>query len=420
MPRTITDIIPPSRRRQMEESRPAMDMDAGTPPPPPPMRPSEYKRPKKRFPYMLAGIALLVIALSVGAIYAFAGVKVTIAPRVDTTTVSGEFSATASAGDLPFEVITVDQTATQSVPAEGTEQADVPAQGTITVYNEQAKVQELIKNTRFETSDGLIYRIHDSVKVPAGTASAPGTLDVTVYADAGGAKYNVGPSSFTLPGLKGSALFDQVYARSSGSMTGGFTGTRPSVGEATRSAKMTAMQSGLESGLRAAIAEKIPDGYILVPGSIAISYAPQPDGAGTSSTVAITEKGSAIAVIFPKVALGRALAYRVVAQYAGQDIAVDDASGLTLTPDADQAIVAGMQSLSFTLSGNVNLDWVVDSSKVASAIAGKSRDSAKAILNGFPEIGKATLVLRPFWESTLPADPAELKVVVEAPKASGK
>lgn len=416
MPRTITDIVPPSRRRAMMQESGESTPPPATPPPAPPMQNREdgYRRPRRRggFPYGIALVALIVVALCVGALYAFAGARVEVTPTVNATTVSGEFSATPSVGDLPFETVVVDKVVTQAVPAEGTETANEPAQGTLTVYNSQNKVQELIKNTRFETTDGLIFRIRDSVKVPAGTEAAPGTLQVTVYADAGGEKYNVGPGTFTLPGLKGGALYDMVYARSTEAMIGGFTGTRPSVGEATRTAQYESMKAALEGDLMTAIREKVPEDHILIPGSVSVTYVPQPDGAGTSGTVNLLQKGSATAVIFPKAALGKAIAYRVIGAYTGQPVAIEDAGTLTLTPSEGSVFMVGAESLSFTLSGEVSIRWDVDTAKVSGAVAGKTRDSAEAILAGFPEVERAVLVIRPFWQSTLPQDPAEIEVKV--------
>ncbi len=384
------------------------------------MRGSEYHRPKKGFPYGLALATLLVIALSVGAMYAFAGARVDVTPTVNQTAVSGEFAATPSVGDLPFETVAVEKVASQSVPAEGTENANDPAQGTITVYNEQEKVQELIKNTRFETPDGLIFRIHDSVKVPAASATAPGTLNVTVYADEGGERYNIGATTFTLPGLKGGALYDQVYARSAEPMAGGFSGTRPSVSESTRLTQYESMKVTLESDLMAAVAEKVPDDYILVPGGTTITYVPQPDAAGTSGTVNVMQKGMASAVIFPRAALAKAIAYQTIGAYAGQAVTLEEASGLRIAPLDGETLIAGAESLGFTLSGEAKVVWQVDPVKVAGAVAGKTRDSAEAILAGFPEVEKAVLVIRPFWNGSLPQDPAEIEVKVLEPKEDGR
>lgn len=413
MPKSLTDIIPPSRRRAMEGST----APASTPPPYVPQGGGmKVGKARKRFPMGMLIAAVVVVLGAVGVLFAFGGAKVEATPVAKTASISGEFSATPSAGDLPFQVLSVDKIAAKEVKAEGTETANTPAQGTITIYNAQEKTQELIKNTRFETPDGLIFRIRDSVKVPAGTPTAPGQLQTTVYADAGGDKYNVGPSTFTLPGLKGGATYDLVYGRSTEPMTGGFSGTRPSVAEATRNTTYESMKAGLEADLRADIASRIPEGYALVPGSVFITNTAQPDASAKSDSVSLQLKGTANAFVFPKEALARAIAFRTLGVYGGQPVTLTSTDKLTLTPTGDIP-TPGAESFAFTLSGSTEIVWIVDTNEIAGAIAGKSRDAAKTILAGFSELAQAKLILKPFWAGTLPADPAEIKVEVLAPKA---
>ncbi len=435
MPKTINDIIPPSRRKAMQGDiapRPAMTAPSAPPPPPPPPpmynddeeaneEPGQYPRPlrsrRRGFPYGLALGALVVVALAAGVIHAFGGAKVEITPVVSATNVSGEFAATATAGDLPFSIVTAETVASIDVPAEGTTDANDPAQGTVTVYNGQEKAQNLIKNTRFESPTGLIYRVRDSISVPAGTATNPGTLKVTVYADEGGERYNIGPSSFTLPGLKGSATYDLVYARSDAAMTGGFSGVRPSVGAATKDAKQEALKPTIDAELATALAAEVTDGYVLLPGATWTAYEPQPDASSGAGTVSVREKGIATAVIFPQSALAKAIAFRTVGAYDGQPVSLAPGHTLRLASMSGAAPAAGDQSFSFTLSGAASIVWDVDAAKIAGAVAGKSRDAAKTILMGFPEVEKAVIVLRPFWASSYPSDPADIKVTVTDSKA---
>lgn len=427
MPKTITDIIPPSRRKALEaeggEAPPSgmASMESfGTPPPPPRPTPTmSYDKPKGGFPWKLAAVAAVVVVASVGLMYAFSGAKVTITPTVSATAVAGDFVASPSAGELPFEIVTVEKIGRQSVPAEGTENANDPAQGSIVIYNQQAKVQELIKNTRFETPDGLIFRIHESVRVPAGTAERPGQLTVTAYADAGGEKYNIGPSTFTLPGLSGSAAFEQVYAKSDNPMQGGFSGVRPSVSQATKDAQSAKIQAALSAELAEEVRENLPEGYVLLPGATVTSFAQMPATAGNDSkSVNVEEKGTATAIVFPATALGKAIAYQTVGTYAGQEVRLETADTLTLAPKDGSVIAVGTDSFAFTLSGNARVIWTVDADKIAGSVAGKSRNAAQTILAGFPEVERAVLSLKPFWAGSLPEDPKEIKIEILTPRGN--
>jgi len=390
MPKTINDIIPPSRRRQMEA-------EAGMPPPPPTSydAPSEYSRPRRKFPWGLVIAVVVILVVSIGALYAFAGARVQITPTTGDATITGDFTATAATGELPFEIASVDKVATQNVKAESTETVNDAAQGTITVSNTSGEVQQFVKNTRFETPEGLIFKAQEPITIPAGVGGAPGTAKITVYAESGGDKYNVDPTTFTLPGLAGSDL-------------GAFSGTRPSVSQATRDKQYPALETALARDLEAAISEQIPEGYVMVPGSVFYSYVPQPDTSSAAGSVEVRLKGTASAVIFPETELAEAIAYKSLGVYGGEPVTLKSVDGLVLTASSSPA----GNEFFFGLSGETTIIWLVDTERIAGAVAGKKRDAAQVILAGFPEVERAVLVLRPFWAGSFPADPSEITVTV--------
>lgn len=389
-PVSIADEIPPQGY-----TRPRMEA-----------REFSTARKKFRFPIGTALIALIVLAGCAGVLYAFSGAKVVVTPVRSPATVSTDLVAYADTGDLTFKQISVEKVATADVKSEGTKEVTDSAKGTITIHNEQTKPQALIKNTRFETPEGLIFRIHDSVTVPAN-----GDLDVQVYADEAGEKYNIGPTKFTVPGLKGSATYTLVTATSKSPMAGGFVGTRASVGEATREEHYSNMQAELTTALQKQLAEEVPEGYVLISGTSFPTYEPAPDAAKDSSTVTLAEKGTITAVVFPEEALARAIAFKSIGTYDGSAVGFDSVAGLTVRP-SENGVAPGATEFAFSISGNTNIVWSIDTEKIAGAVAGKSRDSAEIALKSFLEVDKATLVLRPFWTSTFPVDPAKITVSV--------
>lgn len=422
MQKSLNDIIPPSRRRAMmgdsagNPPRENSSFGPALPPPPPPQmppRPMQSPRAPRRFPMGTAIVALLVIALSVIALFVFSGAKVAVTPTKNPVSVAATFEAVAGEGDIPFEIVTVEKTATNSIAAESTENVTQAAQGLITVSNTQDASQALIKNTRFETPEGLIFRIRESITVPAARNGQAGTLNVTVYADEAGERYNVGPTSFTLPGLEGSDTFTKVTARSADGMKGGFAGARPTVSEATKESEMAKLQTTLDADLLAGIAGQVREGYVLVKGATVATFEEQPDTAGAGNTVQLATRGVIRGVIFPEEALARAVAYQSVGTYSGQPLKFESLSGLSLAPAEGLIPTEGETEFSFTLTGDTTLVWKVDTNKVAAAVAGKTRSAAETALEGFPEVERALLVLKPFWRSSFPADPAKITVTVE-------
>ena len=420
MPKTIGDIIPPSRRRTLDQSSninpESLAPNNTTPLPPMKITPPSRVRIStgSSFPYGTALIVLVILAVCAGIFYAFSGAEVRITPMSQTSTINTTFAATSDAsGALPYVLVTSTKNASVVVPAESTQSVSDSAQGTITISNAQTKTQTLIVNTRFATPSGLIFKIHAPVTIPAASATSPGTVTAQVFAEKPGTTYNIPASSFVVPGLKGGAAYTLVTAVSTSPMTGGFTGIRPAVGQATDTANQQKLQTTLSKTLLADISSKIPTGYIVIPGSSKVTYQTMPDTA-SSTSVAITEQGTMTEVAFPSDALAKNIAQQVAGSYQGEPVLLASSTSLTLTPTASSSTSAS-STYPFSLSGNVTIIWKVDPVRIAGAVAGKTRSSAQSILAGFNEISHATLTLRPFWSDTFPQDPTQIHVLISSP-----
>ncbi len=110
----------------------------------------------------------------------------------------------------------------------------VNAQGFITIISNSKDEWPLKKETRFQTEDGLVFRIKEGVFVPPKSideegVESPGTYTAAVEADPFdlydhpiGERGNIGPSKFIIPGL---SEFNQklLWGESNDSMEGGVT-----------------------------------------------------------------------------------------------------------------------------------------------------------------------------------------------------
>lgn len=400
--RTLNDIIPPSRRKEMDSlttsaNREPLNLSSGRPP---------------RFPYTTLGIVALVIAISVGVLFYFSAARVEVTPNTVSAAVQGSFAATRSSGALPFETITAQKIASQSIKSSGTRTVNAFASGTITIYNTQTKSQRLITNTRFATAAGLIFRIHSAITVPGGSASKPGSTTVKVYADQAGDSYNVAPTSFTVPGFAGTPQESQVYARSSSTMTGGASGSIPIVDAALETEARSALKTALAPDLLESIQTQIPSGYLLLPGAVTTVYeelASTPSS--TTGQVDIKEQGTITAVIFPNIALAKAIASSVAGLgYQGESLTLTSTENLLLA--AVEIPSPSAETFSFTIAGTAPLMYTVDPSRIAAAVAGKTRSAAEVAVSNYPEIKRAIIILRPLWRQTFPQDPASIAVVV--------
>ncbi|MFI5260296.1 MAG: hypothetical protein ACHQU0_00690 [Candidatus Paceibacteria bacterium] len=404
--RTINDIVPPSRR---QETGPVTS----------PSSHSSHHRdtPKIQLPIKTLVVVVVIIAASLGALYYFSSAKVEVTPNTVSAAIQNSFTADQKTGDLPYEIITAQKIASQSVKSSGTKTVSSFASGTITIYNTQSKAQRLITNTRFATTAGLIFHIHTAVSVPAGTATNPGSIKAKVYADKPGDSYNVGPTSFTVPGFAGTPLASEVTARSSDVMSGGASGTIPVVDTSTNTQAQMALIKALAPDLSTSLQNEVPTGYILLPGSATTTFeelTPTVSTATSSSMIDVKEQGTITGVVFPRIALAKALATSVAGLgYQGEPMDLLPTSNLQLTavslPDASAT------SFSFTLAGTAALSYAVDPTRIAAAVAGKSRGDAETALTNYPEIKRAIIILRPFWRQSFPQDPSSIDVTVVTP-----
>lgn len=80
--------------------------------------------------------------------------------------------------------------------------------GKVTIINNYMKNQPLVATTRLLSADSKLFRLKNTVNVPAG-----GKVEAEVYADMAKPEMAVGPGKFTLPGLW-AGLQDKIYAES--------------------------------------------------------------------------------------------------------------------------------------------------------------------------------------------------------------
>lgn len=406
--RKLDDIIPPSRRKEFElrssvSKQPPFDATA------------EVPKPERGFPYQTVGGALLIIVAVTLALVYFDSAKVEVTPASAAVSVKGDFTALSGSGELPFEVVRVEKVAAQTVEGGGTKTVSETASGTITIYNTQGKTQPLVANTRFATKSGLIFRIRTAVQVPRGSEGNPGSVQATVYADRPGETYNIGPTTFTLPGLAGTPQFSQVTAVSSAPMQGGASGTIPVPHPDKEAAARDALQGALAPELEEALMETVPQGYVLLPGAMKINYSKEPSvPSQTTGMVEIREKGVATAAVFPMEALASAVANAALSgRYAGEAVHLANTEGLRL--DSESVPYTELATYPFSISGNATIVYSVDPARITAVIAGKTRAAAEVSLTNFPEIWKARLILRPFWRQSFPEDPSAIDVEVERP-----
>lgn len=196
-------------------------------------------------PVFKKGVFCLFIILSLGFFVSFftlSKVKIEIWPETDTINAKSQLTVDKRVGTadfqnkaIPGEVFEIEKSVTETFSASGKTLKEEKAGGTITVYNAYStSPQVLIAATRFVSADGKIFKTPSKVTIPGASYDekgklVPGEIDIKIAADQAGEEYNIGPSTFSIPGFAGTARYTKFYAKSFQSFTGGFSQELPQV-----------------------------------------------------------------------------------------------------------------------------------------------------------------------------------------------
>ena len=192
-----------------------------------PIRRSKPRRFIPKAPILSVGVLVLIVVLS----YVFIEDKATLEIWPVKSQVQFEKQVMVDVSQntttsILGEIVTKEQSASAKFPSTGSKLKSVKASGTIRVYNAYSTLsQVLIATTRFVSDDGKLFRTPKRVTIPGGHYEGgklvPGEIDITVEAGEAGEEYNIGPSTFSIPGFAGTPRYTAFYAKSFEPMTGG-------------------------------------------------------------------------------------------------------------------------------------------------------------------------------------------------------
>lgn len=386
---------------------------------------------RKRARLLLWGIvAVALVGLGITVAVSVSGATITVTLKSVSTDVSFEgtaITATTTVGTfVPYEPRAVNGVETVSLEPEGSKRVERKATGTIIVYNNFSSApQRLIKNTRFETSNGLTFRIPESIVVPgksaAGGKTLPGSIETEVFSDRAGAEYNIGLSDFTVPGFKSSAeRYAGFYARSKTPMTGGFVGVAPFVSPEKVAAARAMLRKTLEEKLIAAAKEKMPADSILFGGGYAFRTVSEPEQETADKKVSVTERGTLTAFSFNRDSISSYIARRILPHYDGTQVVFEKLEDLSFEflNKADFGKSADGRVF-FGLRGAGSVVWKLDEERLKRDLVGKQKSETVSVLASYPAVARSQVVIRPFWNDAFPENVKKISVVINktAPEA---
>ena len=420
-----TSSAPPHRRRKTKSGRTGAGIKAGSHNP----KKDEFgvsAGPNFRL-FVIIATVLIVVVVGLFIISALTGrAKIMVTPRSTEINVQSVFEAKEKpiADTLSYELMTLEKIAERQTEASGTKEVETQATGEITIHKNTPGAQKLIINTRFESPDGLIFKLFESVTVPGAELSddgqpIPGSVKAEVYSEAAGEEYNLPPTEkFTIPGLeKDIALFNAIYASSESAFSGGFKGEQLTINESNLDVIRSELQVELTNMLQEQMLVELPAGFILFDSAMVIDFELQPPGGyNEDDLVVIKEKATLKVPLFKAEELAATIAFATIGDYQpSESVRLDDYNKLSFA--YQPAVTSGDEignEISFLLSGRPIVIWTYDEEQLKSDLASLSRaafNNKDGVISTYPMIINITAKVSPFWKQSLPSKVNKIEII---------
>lgn len=376
----------------------------------------ETKSNKK---FIFGSLAVLAISGFIfGMMTIFSSATIEITPKSKLVSIGDSITLSNSIGTstVKYEIIKLTKTNTVSVPATGEEAVETKASGKITIYNNfSSEPQKLMIRTRFETPEGLIFRIPESVVVPGKTikngTETPGSIEVEVFADEAGEKYNIKKSDFTIPGFKNDpSRYKGFYARSSTNMTGGFIGKMKTVSTEEKQSALITIEESTKLEIEKELKTKIPNELTMLQGSIIHKTKDLPQKEDGSS-VLIGKEITAYAVMINKQDLSMALSEKYLDNLPDwQNIngVIKDFSNISISNIPTD--IENVSKIDAEITGEVLMWADIDTELIKNKIIGVQKKEVAKLMDEFAGITSIKATIRPTWKRSLPKDISKIDV----------
>ncbi len=378
------------------------------------------------FNFILVGLAIVVLLGGAISLSLFLSkTTLTIFPESQEPNVNAEFVAYPDkrSGMLTYEIMTLDDTGERQVKASGQQQVEEQAKGFIEIIKTTPGTERLIKNTRFRSPEGLIFRIQESVVVPGalkdvGGTLVPGMIRAEVFADAIGPEYNLPiGTKFDVPGFKDSnltELYNGIHAENREAFTGGFNGPRFIIDDNELSTARQSLQMELRDKLLSKIDAQKPADFVAFDEAVTFTYNQLPTVQFGDNLVTIREQAVLQLPLFKHSDLASFLAQETITTYSQEPVRIRNIDDLKFSysdSNISSTNIANLPSLTFNIVGKPLLVWEYNSEQLQKDLAGKPMTAITTVLPGYPGIKNADITGKPFWKRSFPADPKDINII---------
>lgn len=367
---------------------------------------TQSTEPSAKWYKFVAVSFLLITILLLGVIIFITSKKADIvivakedAKKVNMTVV---LSSDKKPGSIPGSVTSTVFAWIEQYQPTGTRTVQGTSKGEVIIYNKTAADQPLVKTTRLLDPKGVMFRLAETVRVPA-----RGQVTVPVYADQAGTQGDIAPTQFTIPGLPETKQ-KVVYAESKAAMTGGAATVGVLSEDDIKSAQVNFKEKVKQAFLQT-ISQTGKEINVSVADQFVVTSAKAGDQVGSFS---VSGTSTLIVVSYDL----KDLTAKVASEVASK---IDTSAERFITADRKPLITVSNFSLkdrtadlAVTQDALVTLDANVD--KLAPKnFVGKSKDEIQRYILGLDHVVGVDIKFSPSWMSSAPTAADRIRVMVK-------
>ncbi len=375
----------------------------------------KHPRPSRIRHIITVGVAVLFVVLLyiIGMKVVHAKVVI-VERRVPFTLNNVEFELVheedATGGRLAFQTMVVPTEVSRQVYGSQVDQSNTLARGKIVIFNEYStKAQTIKSGTTITGTNGKTYKTQAAATVPgyttkdkkkvAGTSPA-----IPILATAAGDAYNTSGTTFTIAGWTGSKA-KQLYAQSSGSISGGGEGATHSVSDADKSDVVATLQSQLIERLKRETRAQIPDTLIAFPDlQVTTIDSESLQLKGTSFKFPASIKGTMVTYLISRDLLESAIAHEALSEHTYANVTIPSLGDLVVEPvtalPTDPKNIP--ETIKVRISGQGTIITKAPVEQIKESIVGRPKHDFARILAEVPEVDTAQYHFYPFWAPFFP------------------
>lgn len=390
---------------------------------------------KKRFRsrVVFAFSVVLFVGVFVFCSYFFAKATIAITPKEETIDITEPVTLVRTGTDdsvtvgIPFEVMSLTRKETGEVVGDSTREVSRAAQGTVTFFNKRTTPETLVKGTRLTDGSEKLFLLSDTIKIPkavkSGDQTIPGQVVALVTASEPGARFNIPPADFLVLSYKGTAKASQVYGRSTADFSGGVIGTVFVAKDIEYARVFDSLISSIREKLWLQAQAETPASYTVFSGATVfedLSSRADSIYEGDTAKIIVHAEGALHTVLIEKQALISFLKKVVAKKNATEENNIASISMEFLDVDfveksLDQKPNLTGDTIPIILKGKINFTWQVLPETIdemrKDIVSSYTRDFSERIKK-FNRIGKAHVVMLPFWWPLFPHNPEKIEITV--------